>query len=200
MVPQPVYLNWEYILTRSWDFVTSAHPGSWPVAGWIVTSVEDIIIVGMGLSLIFLILLVYAQIRLVQVEHAGYAKQAEEERAKRRLQAGVPGVEESVERARFARIQALSASPNPGDWRRAVIDADVMLAEGLAQKGFTGQTVADQLKQANPFQLTTLDIAWKAHKVRNDIAHGGEAYALSERDTRATIEQFHRVFEELGMI
>ena len=48
--------------------------------------------------------------------------------------------------------------------------------------------------------MTTLDLAWKAHIVRNDIAHQGESYELNVRDTQTTIDYYKRVFEELGAI
>jgi hypothetical protein len=60
--------------------------------------------------------------------------------------------------------------------------------------------VGERLRDANPLQFTTLDLAWKAHKVRNDIAHAGESYQLSQRDTHATIDYYRRVFEELHYI
>ena len=48
--------------------------------------------------------------------------------------------------------------------------------------------------------MTTLDLAWKAHKMRNDVAHSGEKLPLSERDVRSTIDYYKRVFEEFGAI
>ena len=44
----------------------------------------------------------------------------------------------------------------------------------------------------------TLDDAWQAHKVRNQIAHAGADFVLTQKITRETIMMYKRVFEELG--
>ena len=75
-----------------------------------------------------------------------------------------------------------------------------MLGDVLDNQGYAGPVVGDQLKMANPLQMTTLDLAWKAHKMRNDIAHEGEVLQLTERDVRATIDYYRRVFEEFNAI
>ena len=58
----------------------------------------------------------------------------------------------------------------------------------------------EKLRDANPLQFSTLDLAWQAHKVRNDIAHAGEGFHLSEREANATIDLYRRVFEEFDFI
>jgi hypothetical protein len=103
-------------------------------------------------------------------------------------------------RTRWDDIVELASSGSESDWRRAILEADIMLSDALSAHGYEGATVADQLRMANPIQMTTLDLAWQAHKVRNRIAHDGERLDLTERDVRATIDQYKRVFEELGVI
>jgi hypothetical protein len=106
----------------------------------------------------------------------------------------------SAENSRWQHVLELSNSTHESDWRRAIIEADIMLGDMLGEQGYRGSSIGDKLKDANPLQFTTLDLAWKAHKVRNDIAHGGENFHLSERDVRATIDQYQRVFEEFKLI
>jgi hypothetical protein len=190
------YFNIEYLLTRVFDAFGGAGLGEWwhSVPSWVSFLTSEVAIWGMVLTLLLLILLVYTRIKLIMVEHEGFHAK-EEHQVIEVEQAGPPPQEE-----RWKRIMELASSGNPGDWRRAILEADIMLSALLAQAGYDGATVGDQLKMANPFQLTTLDLAWKAHKVRNQVAHGGEAFALSERDTRTAIDQYRRVFEELGAI
>ena len=95
---------------------------------------------------------------------------------------------------------ALAGGPHEGDWRRAIMEADIMMSNMLDSRGYQGATVSDQLRQANPIQFTTLDLAWKAHKVRNEIAHQGESLTLTERTARATIDLYRRVFEEFDYL
>ena len=141
-----------------------------------------------------LVLTVYVRIRLEQVEHHGFAELAEKEH-ERRVQHETHG-----NSPQWEAIAALAASPNESDWRRAILEADIMLAGLLTAQGYPGSTLGEQLKNANPLQFTTLDLAWEAHRMRNAIAHLGEAFPLSERDARATIDQYRRVFEEFGYI
>ncbi|MBX9907053.1 hypothetical protein K2X96_04135 [Patescibacteria group bacterium] len=91
-------------------------------------------------------------------------------------------------------------SDNPNDWRLAIIEADIMLEEALDALGYAGITIGDKLKQASPQFFTTLDDAWKAHRVRNEIAHRGSDFVLTKRLAKETIEQYRRVFTELHII
>lgn len=199
-MPTVHFLNIEYLLTRTYDFLVGLNvPGAVsgaPGAG--VSLVHWIIVLGMVISFILLVLVVYAQIRMMQVEHEGFHELEEEEHSARE-ELLVPGGEPH-ERTRWDDIVALASSPNESDWRRAILEADIMLSDVLSATGFTGPTVADQLRAANPIQMTTLDLAWQAHKMRNQVAHEGERLQLTEREVRATIDQYQRVFEEFGII
>ncbi len=161
---------------------------------WFAFLTTQIAVWGMVLTLLLVILIVYTQIRLITVEHEGF--HGKEVHQVHEVEAPVPPPQEE----RWKRVMELASSGSPSDWRRAILEADIMLSAVLLQVGYEGSTVGEQLKMANPFQVTTLDLAWKAHKVRNEVAHGGEAYNLTERDTRTAIDQYRRVFEELGAI
>lgn len=89
-------------------------------------------------------------------------------------------------------------SENPNDWRLAIIEADIMLEEALNRNGYLGASIGDKLKGANPDSFKTLQDAWSAHKVRNQIAHQGSDFVLTKRITQEAINQYERVFEELG--
>ncbi len=189
------YLNLEYLLVRLHDIGLTIQSTLGDIPGDITTLVIGVFIFGMFFSLILLILIVYAQIQLIHTEHAGF--HAMEEKAHAHHDAGV---ESTGKNDRWERIVELASSANHGDWRRAILEADIMLGDVLVAQGYTGAGVGEQLKMANPIQMTTLDLAWKAHKVRNDIAHGGESYDLNERDAKVAVDYYKRVFEELGAI
>ncbi len=196
MQPQPVgYLNIEYLLTRAFDFLLGFQGVVSGVPEGFLHFITGVIIAGMFLSLVFLILIVYSQIKLLQVEHAGFHAMEVHEH-----EAHEAEVESTGKNDRWERIVELASSANQSDWRRAILEADIMLGDALMTAGYAGAGVGEQLKMANPIQLSTLDLAWKAHKVRNEVAHGGESYALTERDTRVAIDYYKRVFEELGVI
>ena len=148
----------------------------------------------MVLAVVLLVLLVYVRIRIIQVEHHGFLIIEERERAKRVQDVQV------VKNPRWEMVSSLAASSSESDWRRAILEADIMLASLLSDRGYPGETLGEQLKQANPLQFTTLDLAWEAHRMRNAIAHLGDAFPLTQRDVTATINQYQRVFEEFDYI
>lgn len=192
------FLNIEYILLRAYTLVTGIHVGSFSdisssAAFWLM----QLAVFGMILSLILLIMIVYAAIRLLQVEHAGFHGH---EHTEHEPHEALEHAEVSPYNRRWNDVVTLANSSDHGNWRRAILEADILLASALEEQGYTGDTVSEQLRMANPIQMTTLDLAWKAHKVRNQIAHEGESLILTERDVQSTIDYYRRVFEELGII
>ena len=189
------YLNLEYLLVRMRDIALSVQSSFGSIPADTVSIITAVFIIGMIASLALIVLIVYAQIQLMHTEHAGFSAMAEKE-----LERKTADVEDVGRNDRWDGIVKLASSSAHGDWRRAILEADIMLGDVLMGQGYEGAGVGEQLKMANPIQMTTLDLAWKAHKVRNDIAHQGESYELNVRDTQATIDYYKRVFEELGAI
>ncbi|OGC84951.1 hypothetical protein A3F55_02970 [Candidatus Adlerbacteria bacterium RIFCSPHIGHO2_12_FULL_53_18] len=187
------FLNLEYIILRVYELVTGLNVDVEEVPYEFMYWGGQIILLGFTLSVIFLAFVVYTRIRIVFVEHEGFGQEAS-------LLTPLEEPELEKGNSRWETIVMLAASPQESDWRRAIIEADVMLGDLLTSQGYRGATIGDQLKDANPLQFTTLDLAWKAHKMRNDVAHGGEGLQLTERDVRATIDQYGRVFEEFNYI
>lgn len=91
-------------------------------------------------------------------------------------------------------------STNPSDWRLAIIEADIMLDELLRAQGYHGDSIGEMLKGVEKSDMLSLDAAWEAHKVRNQIAHGGGDYLLNERDAKRTVALFEAVFKEFKVI
>ena len=91
------------------------------------------------------------------------------------------------------------ATDNPSDWKLAIIEADIILDDILKEKGYAGISLGERLKSISPTQLQSLDDAWQAHKVRNQIAHGGADFILTHKLAQDTIKQYRRVFNELGV-
>jgi len=97
-------------------------------------------------------------------------------------------------------IEKYMQSHNPSDWRLAILEADILLYDMLEQIGFPGDTIADKLKSVDPASFNSLDDAWKAHKVRNILAHEGASYELTYDEARKTIGKFKTVFDEFYFI
>ncbi len=92
-------------------------------------------------------------------------------------------------------------SESPAEWKLGILEADNMLGEILEDQGYLGETVADKLKAMSPSRITSYQELWEAHKVRNEIAHGGAIdMELSKKTARDTITNFGKAFKELGYI
>jgi len=146
------------------------------------------------LSIIFLIIYVYATIRW----HQYLAIQSEELRAMERLYnehfRGAPG------QSRLEQVFIHIDSDNPNDWKLAIIEADIILDEIVKERGYAGNSLGERLRSISPAQLNSLDDAWAAHKVRNQIAHGGADFVLTKRLAEETINRYRRVFSEFGIV
>ncbi|HEY4516071.1 MAG TPA: hypothetical protein VJH67_02700 [Candidatus Paceibacterota bacterium] len=90
-------------------------------------------------------------------------------------------------------------SEHPSDWRLAIIEADIMLAELLEKLNLPGETIGDKLKSVEKSDFNTLDFAWEAHKVRNKLAHEGSEFLLNQREARRVIDLYDQVFKEFYM-
>jgi len=101
---------------------------------------------------------------------------------------------------RWIHIQDLIKSYNANDWRQAIIEADIILEEMLEKMGYAGVTIGDKLKVIERSDFLTLDKAWSAHKVRNQIAHDGSNFKLTRDVAEKTIKDFEGVFREFYYI
>ncbi len=187
-------LNLEYIFAKMFQALTSVPVDVQALPSTFIFLVETVATIGMVLAVVLLVMLMYVRIRLIQVEHHGFLVIEERERAKRQQDV------HAAKNLRWEMVSGLASSSSESDWRRAILEADIMLASLLSERGYPGETLGEQLKQANPLQFTTLDLAWEAHRMRNAIAHLGDAFPLSQRDATATINQYQRVFEEFDYI
>ena len=104
------------------------------------------------------------------------------------------------ENARWTHIQSLISSYNPSDWRQAIIEADIILEEMLDKMGYDGVTIGDKLKNVEQSDFVTLDKAWSAHRIRNQIAHSGSSFKLTRDVAERTIRDFEQVFKEFYYI
>lgn len=104
------------------------------------------------------------------------------------------------ENPRWRYVLGLIESASESDWRIAIIEADSMLDELLIEKGYSGDSLGERLKNAQSDAFATIDNAWKAHDIRNKIAHGGSDFPLSQLESRRIMRLYETVFEEFGLI
>lgn len=149
-----------------------------------------IIVMGYALSVTGLFVIVYCTVRLFELR-----KREEEYYSTLTTLPDAGGVH-----PRWAHIESLIEGKSSSQWREAIIEADVMLDDVLARQGYVGDGVGEKLKAIESSKLASLQDAWEAHKVRNQIAHVGSTFDLTESLASRTIARYENVFRELKII
>ena len=75
-----------------------------------------------------------------------------------------------------------------------------MLNELMKAAGYQGDSLGEMLKSVEKSDFVTLDAAWEAHKVRNQIAHQGIDFVLNQREAKGVIALYEKVFKEFKII
>ncbi|HCR52628.1 TPA: hypothetical protein DIV48_03245 [Candidatus Kaiserbacteria bacterium] len=189
MAPQQA--NIEYFFRLLYEWIYGTHGANYEELRVLASHIWLwIIAVGYLLSVIALVFIVYTTVRLFELrkrEDAYYGTL-------------VSPPESGGENPRWKHIESLANSQSASEWREAIIEADIMLDDILARQGYVGAGVGEKLKAVEPSDMGTLQDAWEAHKVRNQIAHEGSAFKLSDSLTHRTIARYAAVFRELKAI
>lgn len=146
------------------------------------------------ISALFIYGIIYSYIRIGQLSEAEEENLLEQEKMWKELHDG------HIENQRWQSVQIHLESVNPNDWKLAIIEADVLLERMLEKAGYPGSTVGEKLKNASVRSFATLDDAWQAHRVRNQIAHGGADFVLTQKIAKETLILYERVFKEFDVI
>ncbi len=146
-----------------------------------------IVVVGYLLSIIGFFIIVYVTLKLFELRRR-------EEEYYTTVIGGAPQAPD--QNPRWQHIQMLLEGGSASGWREAITEADILLDDVLSQRGYVGDSVGDKLKQVDRGDLSALDDAWEAHKIRNRIAHDGSAFELSETLAHRTIQRYEAVFRE----
>lgn len=187
----PTYFNIEYLFNKILSVIDPiiaflTNPHMWAVLGTISALI----------SLLSIAIIIFSLVRMREIQihekheiaheiHEALMSDKEKERD---------------ENPRWHYILTLVESPNESDWRVAIIEADTMLEEELRQKGLEGETVSELLEGARSSGYASTQNAWDAHLVRNQIAHQGSEFPLSQVEARRVIKMFQNVFEEFGVV
>lgn len=185
--------NIEYFFRLLYNLIYGSHASlDYAVFSSFLTNLWlGIVIAGYVLSIIGLFLIVYILMRLFELR-------AREEKLYSTV-IPTPGAAGEAS-PRWQHIESLVEGATPSGWKEAIIEADIMLDDLLTARGYRGEGVGEKLKSVEPTDFGTLQDAWEAHKIRNQIAHEGSAFNLSETLARRTIAHYENVFREFGVI
>lgn len=187
----PTYLNIEYVFSKIVEYAQPvinffANPQTWSILG----------VISAFLSIIFLAIIIWSLVRMIEIQI--YDK----EEVNHEIHEALLKEKERNRNAnpRWHYILTLVESPNESDWRVAIIEADSMMEEILREKGLSGDTVSELLEGAKESGYRSIQDAWDAHLVRNQIAHVGSDFPLSQVEGRRVVKMFQNFFEELRVI
>lgn len=193
IVNTPTYDFIPYI-AKGLDFLISHYPnllvGVKVIIGWLI-----------GISIPVSVFLFIAII--ITVERLKMVRRKEEETFEAKIDMGyTPQVTPDHQKGnpeigrKWDMVLQHVESQNANDWRQAVLEADIILGELLTQMGYRGEGIGEQLKRGTKADFSTLDFAWEAHKVRNELAHAGSDFSFNQYDARRVIQLYRKVFEE----
>lgn len=154
-------------------------------------------------SIIFLAIIIYTIIRLLEIrakEHAHMHHEMEEYRHKMKELEEKTKSGANFKDKRWQKVLDYLFSDNENDWRLAILEADNMLDDLMTQLGFQGQNLGDKLKDANQDSFRMLSTAWEVHNIRNKVAHEGSDFSLSRQEAKRIIASYEDIFKNFGFI
>ena len=188
------FLNLEYIFLRIIDLFKGFDLVA--ILNFIIWLLELLRPIAILLIILLVWVIIYAKIRIKQIKKSEDSK-FHSVRIKEAMEA--PGTD-PVLNEKWQKVQVHINSNNPSEWRLAILEADIMLGDILEKMGYQGDSIGEKLKGVERSDFLTLDHAWQAHKVRNQIAHEGTDFELSEREAKRIIDLYKKVFEEFYYI
>lgn len=187
-IPQPKYLNLEYLFDQFFKLLKKLAElflELFKILGafWMISIIVSILFaVGIGV-------VVYKIIGL---------------RWKRRLADCMNFLTEEGEPKersfKWDEIKKMTDSPNPSDWKVAVIEADSVVDKIFEKIGFKGDGLGEKLKSVEPSDFDSLQNIWDAHQVRKKITPAADGFELSQKEAKTALDKYEKALKELRYI
>ena len=190
----PQFLNIEYFFNLIFRFFQTIFNGAYNLDA-VQEYLPALKIFLSLLSMFFIAGIAYVLVRIFEIRHAEHIKYHTSHVEKEEEGGGM-----GIARERFDKIVSKSNSLNSSDWKLAIIEADTIIDEMVEKMGYYGENLGERLRVIESSDFLTLQDAWEAHKVRNQIAHDGDAFVLTDRETRRVIALYEKVFKEFKYI
>lgn len=100
--------------------------------------------------------------------------------------------------AKFLAIENRLDQNNPSTFTATMIEADKLLDKALVEMGIPGKTMGDRLKKASG-RFENINSVWRAHKLRNVIAHESDANVTYKQVYNA-LQIYKQALKDLGAI
>ena len=100
--------------------------------------------------------------------------------------------------AKFLAIENKLKQDSPATWTVVIIEGDKLLDKALIEMGVPGKTMGDRLKRYGD-RFENLNAVWRAHKLRNAIAHES-VFEVSYRQATNALNIYRQALKDLGAI
>ena len=100
--------------------------------------------------------------------------------------------------ARFLAIENKLSADNAATYITTIIEADKLLDKAMIEMGVVGKTMGDRLKRVGS-RFTNLNAVWRAHKLRNAIAHESDIEVTFKQASNA-LQIYKQALKDLGAI
>lgn len=100
--------------------------------------------------------------------------------------------------ARFLEIENKLRQDNSASYITTIINCDKLLDKAMIEMGVPGKTMGDRLKRIGG-KFTNLNAVWRAHKLRNAIAHEPDI-EVSYRQALNAAQIYKQALKDLGAI
>ena len=101
-------------------------------------------------------------------------------------------------RSRWMGIESRLKRDDSNSYTVCIFDADKLLDQALRDRGLSGKTMADRMKQCQG-KWTNGNGVWAAHKLRNRLAHETDARVDYDRARQALIA-YKQGLKDMGAI
>ncbi len=104
----------------------------------------------------------------------------------------------TVYQAKFLEIENKLRQDNPATFIATIIEADKLLDKAMVEMGVAGKTMGDRLKKIGG-RFSNLNSVWRAHKLRNAIAHESDI-EVSYKQASNALAIYKQALKDLGAI
>ena len=99
---------------------------------------------------------------------------------------------------RFLAIENKLSKDNSATYMTTIIEADKLLDKAMIEAGVPGKTMGDRLKRSGS-KFTDINAVWRAHKLRNAIAHESDLEVGYKQASNA-LAIYKQALKDLGAI
>ncbi len=96
-------------------------------------------------------------------------------------------------------IQKKIRSGKKSDWKRAIIEADIILNDILKMAGYAGKSIDERLEGIDPAQLSNIEEIRQVHQLRHRIVFEPD-FSITQSEAEVAIDIYRKSLIELKLI